>query len=132
MVTSEQFRRAAAAAMSEDQLLAEVRELAATFGWMTYHTHDSRRSEPGFPDLVLIRGDRVLYRELKTNRGRLTPEQSAWLGALNEAGCEGGLWRPADLFSGQIRDTLKGHWDARTALHLEVLAHERARKGKRR
>jgi len=44
-------------------------------GWWSYHTHDSRRSTPGFPDLVLIRPPRVMFIELKRETGRLTTAQ---------------------------------------------------------
>ena len=48
---------------------------------------------PGLPDLVMARGGRVLLAELKTDRGRVTPDQQAWLDAAGE---HGRLWRPAD------------------------------------
>jgi len=74
---------------------AKVVELARWLGWAAYHTHDSRRSEPGFPDLVLVRGDRLLFVELKSARGRITPAQQAWLDRL--APCaEVHVWRPDD------------------------------------
>lgn len=114
--------------MSEAELLAKVRGLAAAFGWMAYHTHDSRRSEPGFPDVVMVRGHRVLYRELKTRRGRVTPVQSAWLGALLDAGCDAGVWRPGDLFDGVISKELGGKHNPETDRRLEVLAQARERK----
>ena len=62
----------------------------------TYHTYDSRRSNPGFPDLVLVGCNGVLYRELKTDRGRLTPMQEWWLNSLLDAGQDAGVWRPSD------------------------------------
>ncbi len=85
--------------MSEAQLLAAVRWLAQVRGWMTYHTADSRRSEPGFPDLVLVsvKQQRIVYAELKTATGKTTPAQDEWLAALAAAGAEVFLWRPADL-----------------------------------
>lgn len=68
---------------------------ARQLGWMTYHTHDSRRSDPGFPDLVMVR-ERVVFAELKTLTGKVSEEQLAWLGKLEAAGVEVYLWRPSD------------------------------------
>lgn len=64
----------------------EVLGLARLYGWRAYHTHDSRRSAPGFPDLVLVRPPRLIFAELKTDTGRVKPEQEAWLEALAEVG----------------------------------------------
>ena len=74
-------------------------KLSRLLGWMCFHTHDSRRSEPGFPDLVLVKSGRpVIYAELKTDTGKPTPAQRDWLDALNKAeGTRAFLWRPADL-----------------------------------
>ena len=90
-----------AAAMSEAQLLAIIRRACRTLGLLCYHTHDSRRSEAGFPDLVIV-GERVIYRELKSARGRVRPEQRVWLDALVRAGQDADVWRPDDLHSGRI------------------------------
>lgn len=84
------------AAMSEKTFQQMVVELATTFGWRTYHTFDSRRSASGFPDLVLVR-DRVIWAELKSDTGKVKPDQQAWLNALALAGQETHVWRPADL-----------------------------------
>lgn len=74
---------------------------------LVYHTHDARRSEPGFPDLVIARPDiGVLYRELKTNRGRLTADQRRWLDVLKACGADAGVWTPASW--GEIEDTIGG------------------------
>ena len=97
--------RPLAAAMSEAQLLAIIRQACRTLGLLCYHTHDSRRSEAGFPDLVIV-GERVIYRELKSARGRVRPEQRVWLDALTAAGQDADIWRPRDLHSGRIASEL--------------------------
>jgi hypothetical protein len=48
----------------------------------------------------------VLFRELKTQRGRVTAEQREWLHALLAAGQDAGVWRPEDLLSGRIQREL--------------------------
>ena len=81
----------------ESVLQTQVLALARLYGWRWYHTHDSRHSPPGFPDLVLVRGARVIFAELKTQRGRLTLDQRAWLEDLRATCAEVYVWRPADL-----------------------------------
>lgn len=88
--------------MSEKDFQAQVIQYAKLCGWLIYHTHDSRRSNPGFPDLVCVRParrdrpGRVIYAELKSDRGKLTEAQSGWLQCLADAGAEAYCWRPAD------------------------------------
>lgn len=115
-------------AMTEAELMRAVTELARGLGWICYHTHDSRRSEAGFPDLVMVRGDRILYRELKTGHGRVKPEQQVWLDALAAADGDATVWRPADLESGEIaRDLMRGERDRTFIASLNVrLAQARA------
>ena len=69
--------------ITESQMLAAVRQAAKLGGWLCYHTHDSRRSEPGFPDLVLVRPPVILFLELKGPKGRATPEQRHWIATIN-------------------------------------------------
>ena len=59
-------------------------DAAHTGGWLVYHTHDSRRSQKGFPDLVLVRPPQVIFAELKGPGGRVTPEQQVWIEALED------------------------------------------------
>lgn len=93
------------AAVTERQFLAQVRDLARLCGWRSYHTFDSRRSDEGFPDLLLVRGERAVAAELKTMRGRTTPKQVEWLAALDGATVESHLWRPSNLH--EIKDVLR-------------------------
>lgn len=81
--------------LSERDFQRQVVELARRVGFSVYHTHDSRRSEPGFPDLLCARAGRLLVAELKTEKGRLTGSQRAWLQTLEQAGVETHVWRPS-------------------------------------
>jgi hypothetical protein len=94
-------------AQPEKYLLARIRFLARQAGWLIYHTHNSKRSEPGFPDLCLVkpRGGprhrhrgRLILAELKREGEQPTIVQQAWLDALATiAGVETYLWHPSDM-----------------------------------
>jgi hypothetical protein len=84
-----------APAISEASWQRTVTETAAFLGWLIYHTHDSRHSVSGFPDLVLVR-ERIVYAELKTETGKMTAAQRTWQHALVAAEGEHHVWRPAD------------------------------------
>jgi hypothetical protein len=89
--------RHASLEITEKEWQAQVLDLARLCGWRHgYHTFDSRRSASGFPDLVLVR-ERVVFAELKSETGKLSAAQVAWLEALEAAGAEAYLWRPSDL-----------------------------------
>lgn len=96
---------------TEAQFQAQVVELAEWLGYAWYHAHDSRRSPAGFPDLVLVRprgrglSARVIFAELKSQRGRPTDAQHVWLTALIDADAEVYVWRPSDFRA--IEATLK-------------------------
>jgi hypothetical protein len=49
---------------------------------LAYHTLDSRGSQPGFPDVLALKGPRLVVAELKSEHGKLTPEQARWLAAF--------------------------------------------------
>ncbi len=80
--------------MTERELLDAVRQACRWSGLMVYHTFDSRRSERGFPDVVVVGPRGVIFRELKSSRGRLSPDQVRWLDKLRQAGSDAGVWRP--------------------------------------
>lgn len=81
---------------SEKAFQAAVERLARENGWMVYHTYDSRRSEPGFPDLTFCKNNQLFYAELKMPKGMVSQAQKKWIAALGEAGMDVYLWYPAD------------------------------------
>lgn len=93
-------------AVTEAELERAVRDLLKLHRLWGYHPYDSRRSEPGFPDWVII-GSRVLWRELKTDGGELRPDQRRVRNLLLAAGEDWAVWRPADLRSGRIDQEMR-------------------------
>ena len=87
--------------MTETEFQNAVIEAACRFGYLCYHTHNSRRSAPGFPDLVLAKNGAVLIAELKTDTGVVTTDQKAWLLAAH-----GVIWRPKhwDVIEKSLKD----------------------------
>lgn len=88
--------------MSEDDLERALRELLDERGLYGYHPRVSKGSAPGWPDWVILGCRRVLFRELKSDYGHLTPEQRRVGYALQAAGQDFAVWRPADLEAGRI------------------------------
>jgi hypothetical protein len=64
---------------SERYIQASFEAHARAAGWLTFHTYNSMRSEPGFPDAVCLRNGRCVVVELKTERGRTSPAQRRWI-----------------------------------------------------
>lgn len=98
--------RLIAASMPEDRgpdsLEAHLRKLLADFGLSGYHPRDSRGSQKGWVDWVILGGHRALFRELKSEHGTVTPEQRDVGAMLRQAGLDYAVWRPRDLLSGRI------------------------------
>ena len=63
---------------SEESLQNKVIDLLKLGRWVYFHSWSSRHSVAGFPDIIAIRGTRVLAIELKSTKGKLTPAQIAW------------------------------------------------------
>lgn len=92
--------------MTEAEWTAQVIALARLTGWRVVHFRPARTARgwrtpvqgdgKGWPDLVLLRGQRLIAAELKTDTGRATAEQLAWLDAFALVGAETYLWRPCD------------------------------------
>ena len=80
----------------EASFMAQVVAYAGLLGWHHYHTHDSRHSVAGFPDLVLVRRPRLLFVELKREGEYPTDAQRQWLDELKACDTEAYLWWPTD------------------------------------
>jgi hypothetical protein len=83
-------RRSSTRQGSEAQFQQQVEQLAKHYGWRAYHAPDNRpgrngkvqRVTAGFLDLVLVRPPELIFAELKTDKGRLRPEQADWIKEL--------------------------------------------------
>ena len=105
--------RRAIDSLTEAQWQRQLVDLAALLGYQWVHfrpglTRAGRWAVAvqgtlgvGFPDLVLVHPTkgRVLFVELKTDTGRVDPDQSRVHDILRAAGAEVYLWRPRDLDS---------------------------------
>lgn len=83
--------------ITEKALQTAIVDAARYHGWYVHHHHDSRRSEPGWPDLVLLRAGEAIFAELKREDGKVTAEQAHVLELLEAAGCDAVVWRPSQL-----------------------------------
>jgi len=93
--------------MTERLFQGRVQQALRVAGFESYHTYDSRRSTKGFPDLIALHPGkkRILAIEVKTETGKVTLEQNAWLDMFSLCGVETWLLRPGmfDEFWESIR-----------------------------
>ena len=79
------------AQMTEAQLSGFIKTFCHRIGLPAYHTHNSERSEGGFPDWTIAGPDHVWFLELKgwqpgaKRYGQPSLEQTDWLTALGRA-----------------------------------------------
>jgi hypothetical protein len=99
--------------MTEAELAANILDAAAKLGWRVKRdpTWRATCACPGFPDLTMARETangqaRLIFAELKTERGKLTDPQVEWLALLSMAGHRAYVWRPRDWLSGGILEVL--------------------------
>jgi len=102
-------------AMTESELLANILDAASKLGWLAFHPRPARvtrrgvetwetaySGNKGYPDITLARNGDVVMAELKSETGKVTPEQQAWLDATG-----GYLWRPGNWLSNEIIERLE-------------------------
>lgn len=68
----------------EAEYQAQIVDLAETLGWACWHDNDSRRNHGGFPDLEMLRGPTMLRLEIKTEDGKVTGAQDAYIARLKK------------------------------------------------
>lgn len=83
--------------ITEKEFTRQVEELAAIYHWKYYHTWTSIHSPKGFVDVVMVKGERLIFAELKSDKGELTAYQQEWLEALGATSAEVHVWRPSDF-----------------------------------
>ena len=91
--------------LSEHYFRKAVTAYAESHGWIWYGVDRTATRQvdgsyrglgpSGFPDLVLVRG-KVLYAELKAERGSTSADQKMWLARLSKAGAKTAIWKPRD------------------------------------
>ena len=97
---------------SEAQFMGAVIELAHTYGWSVASFRPARLKAQdgkerwrtpvqadgaGWPDLVLARpGSPIYFLEVKSESGKVSPEQAGWLRLLDRAGSPALVVRPSD------------------------------------
>lgn len=98
---------AIASLVTERQFMAQVTDLAEMLGWSWAHFRPAQTSKgwrtpvsgplgAGFPDLLLVRGDRIVAAELKSQDGRLSTAQREVLDIIGRA-VPTYCWRPTDF-----------------------------------
>ena len=91
---------------SESSFQKAIIEYAQRLGYRVAHFRPARTKRgnwitpvaadgAGFPDLVLV-GEKVVYLEVKAQKGRVSAKQTAWIEALRAAGQEAYVVRPDD------------------------------------
>ena len=85
--------------VKERDLREQIRDLCKLTGFKFYFTWTSIHSPRGMPDLILCRPPRIIFAELKTEKGQLSDKQKEWVELLSE--CKGNVecyvWRPSDI-----------------------------------
>lgn len=103
--------------MKEAELQKNIIDTAHLFGWHVAHFRPAQNSRgqwrtpvaadgKGFPDLVMVSESMVAFIEVKSARGRPTPEQKEWLGRFSRV-ADGrkiyvDVWKPDMWMSGEI------------------------------
>jgi hypothetical protein len=88
-----------AESLPESAFQQQVVDIATRLGYKHFHVHNSRRSDPGWPDIVFAHDGkcRLVFVEFKIEGGKVTPEQTAWHDTLAKCDMEIYLVYPRHL-----------------------------------
>lgn len=92
--------------MPERELQQLVSDFCGWLGLLHVHVYYAKHMTPGWPDSTIV-GERIIYRELKTQTGRLSAEQRDVRDRLKAAGGDWAIWRPRDWLDGTIERELR-------------------------
>jgi hypothetical protein len=117
--------------ITEPQLQTAILDCAATLGWLCMHPRPARTKDgwrtaaegngaAGYPDLTLVRGGFLIFAELKSASGRVSPQQQRWLDELTAVSFAEGrvqtyLWSPAEWLNGSVERVLRDTGQERKA-----------------
>jgi len=80
-------------AITEEQFSGQVEDLLKMLGWRWCHFRPARTEkgwrtaltgDKGLPDIIAARPPRLIFAELKSEDGELSPEQEGWIAALKK------------------------------------------------
>jgi hypothetical protein len=102
LTSIEEYHRLLAGAQPEEELLVAVETRLTLRRWRWHHIRRAdlaqQQGDPGWPDIVAVRGDTLLVRELKAGSGSYGTGQREWLEALGQVRrVDVGTWRPSDM-----------------------------------
>ena len=91
-----------------------VERLLDLYGWTWTHYEPAVRASGkwatplrghrGAPDYFAFRDERLIFAEIKSTTGKLSPAQRRWISGLERTGVEVYVWRPADVET--VKETL--------------------------
>jgi len=92
--------------ISEDTFQNNFIDLARTLGYKVAHFRPARTEKgwrtavsgdgAGFVDCVIAKPGRTIFAELKSESGKLSEAQAAWILLLQSGGGEVYVWKPSD------------------------------------
>jgi hypothetical protein len=109
--------------ITETQLQTAILDCAAMLGWLCMHPRPARTKDgwrtaaegngaAGYPDLTLARGGFLIFAELKSSAGRVSPKQQRWLDELTAVSVAANrvqayLWTTEHWLNGTVERVLK-------------------------